>query len=264
MSAIDIHTHAFPDEIADRAITKLEAAAHWQAVSRGKVSELLKSMDDNDIDVSCVCTIATKPDQPEGILKWCEKIRTDRIEPLPSVHPNTPDPIRWIERFAEGGFAGIKLHPMYQDFNFDDPKMDEVYAACAENGLFVQTHCGLDIAWSDDDRRAAPDKMRNVADRHPNLILVCTHMGGWRGWDEAEKYLVGAPVFLETSFSLGDLGPKRAADIIHRHGAERVMFGTDWPWASQKAELETFAQLGLTDSETRSVLYETAANLLEY
>jgi predicted TIM-barrel fold metal-dependent hydrolase len=263
MSIIDMHAHAFPDEIAERAISKLEAAAHWQAVSRGKVGELVESMDAVDIDISCVCTIATKPDQAEGILKWCEKIASERIEPLPSVHPKTPGAAKWIHRIADAGFLGVKLHPMYQDFDFDDPSMDEVYAACAEQGLFVETHCGLDIAYPSDDRRAAPARMLAVIERHPHLKLVCTHMGGWRAWDEVEETLIGRTVWLETSFSLAELGPQRAAELIRTHGTDKVMFGTDWPWASQKNELENFAKLDLTDSEARSVLYETAAKLLE-
>ena len=263
MSAIDVHVHAFPDDLGPRAIAKLEAQCPWRSVARGTIGELIESMDAADIDVSVVCTIATRPDQTKGIFNWCRKIRSDRIEPLPSVHPQTPKASRWIERIAKAGFAGIKLHPMYQDFAVDDPQMDEIYTAAADCGLLVTAHCGHDIAFPIDER-AAPQRIRRVIDRFGKLKLICTHMGGWRHWDAAEKYVIGADVYLETSFSMRELGRERTVELIRRHGADRVMFGTDWPWDSQADEIQRIRSLHLSDTDTRAILYANAAKLLRY
>ncbi len=262
MNVIDIHTHAFPDELAPRAIASLEAQCPWQAVSGGTVGELVESMDRADIDISVVCTIATKPDQVRGIAKWCRKVRSDRIEPLPSVHPKTPRPGGWIEKLAKAGFAGIKIHPMYQDFCADDPSADDIYAAAAEHGIFVAAHCGRDIGFPPDDDRAAPERFRRVIERHPKLKLICTHMGGWRMWDRTERELIGREVFLETSFSLSELGPDRAAELIRRHGPGRILFGTDWPWARQEEQLELLRGLDLTEQQTEGIFWSNAARLL--
>ncbi|HOF18807.1 MAG TPA: amidohydrolase family protein [Phycisphaerae bacterium] len=264
MSAIDMHAHAFPDSLAPRAIAALEAECPWKAVADGTVGSLLKSMDAADIDVSVLCTIATKPDQVEGIVGWCRKVRSDRIDVLPSVHPKTPDAAGWIRRFADEGFAGIKLHPMYQDFALDDPSMDDVYAAAAQCRLLITAHCGRDIAFPPDDDRASPERIVRVIDRHPDLTLVCTHLGGWRMWDEVEKLLLGREVYLETSFSLDELDPARAAEMILTHGEDRVMFGTDWPWQRQEESLALLRKLPLTDAQRRKVLWSNAANLLGY
>ena len=35
MGFIDFHTHAFPDDVARRAIPALEAEANWKAVAGG-------------------------------------------------------------------------------------------------------------------------------------------------------------------------------------------------------------------------------------
>lgn len=260
---IDIHTHAFPDGIAERTIAALEAEGDWTAVGNGTIAGLVESMDAADIDVSCVCAIATKPDQVKGILKWCKKIHSDRIEPLPSVHPKTPKAAKWIRRFAKANLAGIKLHPMYQDFLADDPVLDPILSAVQECGLFVALHCGNDIAFPG-DARAAPVRVRRLADRHPDLKLLCTHLGGWQAWDEAERYLLGTHVHIETSFSVGLLGPERAAEIIRRHGPDRVLFGTDWPWADQKEELALLDRLDLDAADRRRILWSNAAKLLRY
>ena len=262
MSTIDIHAHAFPDPIAERAIARLEAECPWKAFAAGKVSELLASMDAAGVDVSVVCPIATKPDQAVGILCWCDAIRSERIEPFPSIHPDTPGAGQWIRRIADGGYRGIKLHPMYQQFAIDEPRLEAIYAAAVDGGLAVEFHCGRDIAFPPDDDRAAPARTARVLDRFGGLKVVCTHMGGWRMWDESDEQLIGRDVWMETSFSLEALGPERAGAMIRRHGVDRVLFGSDWPWARQGSDLTILAGVGLDADELAKVRGLNAAKLL--
>jgi predicted TIM-barrel fold metal-dependent hydrolase len=264
MGAIDIHTHAFPDELAPRAMTKLQEGCSYAAVGDGTVKGLLASMDEADVDISLVCTIATKADQPPGILKWCRRIASERIVPVPSVHPHTPKPAKWIEEFAEAGFPGIKLHPMYQDVAADDPALDPIYAAASQHGLFVTSHCGRDIAFPPEDDRAAPARFRRVLERFPDLRLLCTHMGGWSMWEEVERELIGQDVLLETSFSIDALGAERAADMIRRHGVDNVLLGSDWPWRSQTEAVGLVSGLGFSEPDTRKLLYANAVALLGF
>ena len=260
MKIIDIHTHAFPDSIAERAIGKLSELADWQAVGDGTIRALVESMDSAGIRSSVICAIATKPAQARGILDWCEQIRSERIVPFASVHPEDDDAEKWLSRIHQAGLAGIKLHPMYQDFQADDPRMDRIYATAVELGLVVVIHSGFDIAFLD-DRRAAPEKMANILDRHENLKLMCTHMGGWRAWDDVEKYLIGRKVFLETSFTM-EMDPVRRVQMIRKHGLEKIMFGTDWPWSDQRQNINAINALDLTDDEKRAIFQTNAEKLL--
>jgi len=262
MATIDMHVHAFPDKLAPRAIATLEAECPWKATSGGTVDELVDSMDAADIDVSVVCTIATKPGQAKGILKWCRQIRSERLELLPSVHPQDRGKTKWVERIAKAGFPGIKLHPMYQDFAADAREAEPIYAAAADNDLLVAVHCGRDIAYPPDDDRAAPWRFARLLEKFEHLKLICTHMGGWRMWAEAWRWLLGGPCYLETSFSLEALGADRAVEMIRAHGPERVLFGTDWPWTEQAPDLHRLRNLPLTPSETNAVLFANAAKLL--
>jgi predicted TIM-barrel fold metal-dependent hydrolase len=262
MPAIDIHTHAFPDSLAGRAIAQLQADCPWKAVGTGTVDGLLRSMDAAGVEMAAVCTIATKPDQAAGILAWCQQIAAERIVPLASVHPDTPDAAGWVRRVAEAGLAGMKLHPMYQAAAADDPRMLALFAAAGEAGLLVECHCGRDIGFPDADDRAHPRRLRAVIDGLAGLKLLCTHLGGWRMWDEAEEHLLGAPVYLETSFSLAELGPQRAAAMIRRHGTSRVLFGTDWPWADQADQLALLRALPLEPAELAAITHGNARALL--
>jgi hypothetical protein len=261
MKIIDAHTHAFPDPLAARAMASLQEHCPWQAVGNGTVGALLASMDVAGVDVALLCTIATKPDQPAGILAWCRKTASPRLVPLPSVHPATPDVAGWMRRIADEGFVAIKLHPQYQDIEADDPRMDAIYAAAEETRLVVQSHCGRDIAFPPDDDRAAPRRFAAVLRRHPGLRLVCTHLGGWRMWDEVQQHLLGSATYLETSFSLEELGPQRALEMIRHHGTGRVMFGTDWPWQDQQTAVRQVSELDLTPAERDAILSTNARTL---
>jgi len=168
MAIIDFHTHAFPDSLAARAIAALEAEADyvWKAKLDGRVSSLLASMDAAGVDRSVVCPIATKPQQFDGILQWCQAIRSERIVPLASLHPEAEDLAGQIRRVADAGLVGIKLHPMYQDFDADDRRLDVLYSAVAEAGLLLVMHCGHDIAYPG-SLQAHPDRIaaNQVANR---------------------------------------------------------------------------------------------------
>jgi len=262
MKTLDMHTHAFPDGLAARAIGELERRNPVRSVGAGTVAALLESMDRGGVDVAVVCAIATKPEQAESILAWCDAIRSERIVPFPSLHPDTPNAARRVERIVAEGFGGIKLHAMYQDFVIDDTRMDEIYAAAEACGLVIQFHCGQDFGWPAEDDRAAPARTARVIERFPRLKAICAHMGGWRMWDASEADLVGKGVYFETSFSLNELSPERAAEMIRRHGADRVFFGTDWPWARHDEAVGLLERLPITRAERDGIRWANAARLL--
>jgi len=241
---------------------ELEAAAPWKAAGDGTTAGLLKSMDAAAVDLAVICTIATKGNQTAGILEWCKRVRSERHILFPSVHPDTPGAAVQVQRIADEGFRGIKLHPMYQDFQADEPRLDPLYAAAAEAGLVVAIHCGCDIAFDDADPAGAW-RMANLIDRHPALKLLCTHLGGWKAWDAAEQHLVGRrqKVWLETSFSLAMLGAERATALIRAHGIDRVLFGTDWPWKCHSEEVALVRGLDLSDEEKAMILGGNARRL---
>ena len=81
-------------------------------------------------------------------------------------------------------------------------------------------------------------------------------------WDTPGQELIGSNVYLDTSFSLQYLQPQQAADLIRRHGVDKVCFGSDWPWADQERSIGMIGRLGLSEKETRAILMRNAAELL--
>jgi len=263
MIVVDMHSHAFPDELAPKAIDALEAKADWKAFGTGTIDDRLKSMDDAGIDVAVICTIATRPELTEGILRWCCSIRSERIVPFASIHPGSPDASGWVRRIVDAGIPGIKMHSVYQDYCVDDSVLDGIYAAASETGLIITPHCGRDTAAPDDVNRASPERIARVIEKFPDLKLICTHLGGWRMWDESEQHLIGKKdVPMETSFTLNDLAPQREVELFHTHGIANILFGSDWPWSNPVEERRKLEQLDLTGDELEMILGANAAKIL--
>ena len=137
MVVVDIHTHAFPDAIAERAVPALAKAAAAPAYLDGKLESLIRSMDAANVDMAVVASIATKPGQFEAILNWSQSIASDRIIPFASVHPADTAVVSHLREIFARGIRGIKLHPYYQDFDLDDPALFPIYATLEELGLIV-------------------------------------------------------------------------------------------------------------------------------
>nr|WP_202977879.1 amidohydrolase family protein [Nocardioides daphniae] len=60
----------------------------------------------------------------------------------------------------------------------------------------------------------------------------------------------------------GHAAPERVRDLIRKHGAERIVFGSDWPMTSPAEEIRAIEALGLTDDELKLVLGGTLASVL--
>jgi uncharacterized protein len=258
---IDVHTHAFPDHLAARAMAQLQAETDQvMAVLDGTVGGLLKSMDHAGIDRSVVASIATKPGQFDAILRWSDSIRSDRIEPFPSLCPLAPEAAAQVRQVAREGFRGLKLHPYYQGFVLDDPALDPVYAAAADCDLILLLHCGFDIAFPR-DRVADPARLARVLDRYPGLQIIAAHLGAWMDWDAVETHLLGRAVFLDVSCTFDFIEPAQALRILNQHSPDRLLFGSDSPWVDQQKTIAALRSFGLPPTTESALLGGNAARL---
>jgi uncharacterized protein len=259
---IDVHTHAFPDHLAPRAMAQLQAETDdIQAVLDGTTGDLLRSMDRAGIDASVVASIATRPEQFEPILRWSAAIRSPRLLPFPSVHPAAPDAPAQVRRIAAEGFRGLKLHPYYQQFAVDEARMDPIYAAIAEGGLVLLLHSGFDIAFPR-DRVADPARIWNVVQRFPELRVVAAHFGAWNDWEEVERRLLGRPVYFDVSTCFDFMDRVQAERILKTHPADRLLFGSDSPWVDQQKTIADLRSFGLGAEVEARVLGANAQALL--
>ncbi|MCK4837705.1 MAG: amidohydrolase family protein [Desulfobulbaceae bacterium] len=259
---IDFHAHAFPDKVAAGAVPALAEAGNVTPCLDGRIDSLLADMDRVGIEKSVLCSIATKPGQFEAILAWSQAIRSERIIPFPSFHPENPKALENIRIIKEHGFKGIKMHPYYQNFILDDERMFPLYERISEAGLILVMHTGFDIGFPR-ERICDPPRIVRVIEKFPELKLVATHMGAWDMWDEVQDLLIGRPLYLDISFSLQFLPKEKARQMILAHPVERILFGTDSPWICQDEVIRQFQALELGKELEERIFRINALDLLE-
>ncbi|MBQ7821419.1 MAG: amidohydrolase family protein [Clostridia bacterium] len=263
---IDVHTHAFPDAIAERTLEFLKAKMLAQSNIKvpnntdGTVDGLLRSMDKCGVDISLVMPIATKISQTNTINNFAENLRGERILSFGSVHPHDSDACDVLKDLASRGFMGIKLHPEFQDFYIDSKESLKVLKCAEELGLSVLIHAGGDLGYPP-PYHCTPERLEHVLGEISGEKLIAAHLGGFMMWDEVLKRIAGKPIYIDTAAVGTCITPDIYHDIIRAHGADRVLFGSDSPWESQSHALEVLESTGITKEELDKIKYENAVKL---
>ena len=266
MRIIDVHTHAFADAIADRASSTLAEDGGVERTYDGTVSGLIASMDRAGVAVSVIQPVATKPSQVRTINDWAASLNAPdapsagRIVAFGAMHPDFPDPAAEIARIAGMGLPGIKMHPGFQQYIPNESRMQPIYEAVRDAGLWMLLHAGGDIVPV--HPHGTPETYAEVLDAWPGLKAIIAHMGGWNFWEAAEEHLVGRDVYLDTAYTPTHLPDPEFVDLVRAHGADRVLFGSDGPWADQAVEIERLKATGLDDDELEQVLGGNAERIL--
>jgi uncharacterized protein len=219
-------------------------------------------MDGAGIDHAMCLAVAAVARTVERTNEFIGSIERDRFTPFGTVHPELPIEVN-LRSLADNGIRGVKLHPLFQELSLADPRVLDLLRALAEADVTIITHAGAggDAAAND---RGTPANLRAALDAVPDLRLIACHFGGYHQLDDAEELVVGSTAYLETSWPprLGDLDRDRIRSLVRRHGADRVVFGSDWPMADPAAELAAVRDLGLEPHEVDAILGNTLAGIL--
>lgn len=253
---IDIHAHAFPEAIARRAVNQIGDHYAIPMYGNGTLQDLLECSDKAGVDYVVIHSTATKANQVKAINDWVADNSGGKLIGFGTLHPDMDNAEEEFERIVALGLKGIKLHPDFQGFNADAPKLDKIYRIIG-NHLPVLIHAGdekLDCS--------SPKRLAHVIDKFPELTIIAAHLGGHKRWQEALSFLIGKNLYLDTSSAIPYMDASFATMLIKMHGTDRVVFGTDYPAAYPSDALKDFFKLGLTDQEREDILYNNAAKLL--
>lgn len=218
-------------------------------------------MKESGVDAAVVLNIAVVPANQKSVNNFAAEINGCGIFGFGSVHPFATDALEELERLKAMGLKGLKFHPQYQNFAVDDPRAFPVYRKAASLGLITVFHAGLDLGFADCDL-ASPATFVRALPEFNGATVVLAHLGGAFLWQEVLERLAGLPVYFDTAFSHGNVPLPEAKRIVEKHGAERILFGTDLPWSGIENELAFVKSLGLSKNELADVLSGNAAKLL--
>lgn len=259
---IDFHTHAFPPQLAARALEKLSRdSGGLQPQTDGTVAGLKARMEADGVDLSVVHAIATNPKQMHKVNDYAFQMDRDpQIVAFGSVHPDAPDALQELERIKAAGLKGVKLHPEFQGFYADDEKMKPIYRKISELGLITLFHAGEDYGYPP-PYHAMPEHLKNAL-RWFDSPVVAAHWGGIGCGAQVLDKLCGENIFFDLSYGYGAMAKPTAQAIVDRHGPERLLFGSDCPWHRPAWELRLLDSLELGAEDRERILWKNAAKLL--
>jgi predicted TIM-barrel fold metal-dependent hydrolase len=193
----------------------------------------------------------------------------DKFRVMVGVDPNlmTPEQIRAeIANGVENGASGGKIVLQSQEIRADDPRMWPLYEICQELDVPIMMQSGGNRAWGDDPY-GRPKYFDKAFAAFPNVRLILAHLGV--GFEDetvelASKYpncftdLAGrlSPHGFADALSLQQL-----ADLIHKIGVDRVMFGTNYPGSDPVEFVEKLEQLPLSNEEKEAIAAGNTVNV---
>lgn len=262
MKIIDAHAHIFPEKIAQKATSAI--SEFYENIEMdggvGNTEALLESGRKIGVEKYLVFSTATTEKQVKSINDFILKEAQEHAEFLPvgTMHIEFEDFEEEIERISNAGMKGIKLHPDFQKFNFDDEKLFPIYELLQKKNMFVITHSG-------DYRHgySHPLKVANVAKKFKKLNIIAAHCGAWSQWDIAKDNLVLPNVYVDTSSTMGFFDPEIVLKTIDVYGKDKLFFGTDFPMWNHENELENLYKLGIDNDTLERILYKNFAEFYE-
>ncbi len=146
----------------------------------------------------------------------------------------------------------MKLHPTSQEFKIDSPclrdLLDDVLGSGYRPLVFVHTDI-IPEEGTGCDMLNCPKDVIQVARRYPDLGFVIAHCGRWC---EATRIGIGKVdnVFIDTSIAPLFL-IRKCLSIV---GADRVVYGSDYPYSHPRIELEKIYLLNLPRKDAEAIL----------
>lgn len=259
---IDCHCHIYPDKIAVKAA---EAIGRFYDISMrydGRLSTMLEAGEAAGITRYLIFSVATKPAQTASINRYIADTVAaypDRMLGLGTMHPDEENPAAVADEILALGLRGLKLHPDIQGVALDDPRCMRIFEVC-EGRLPVLLHTG-DSRY----RYSNPEELIPVLKAFPRLTVIGAHFGGYSVWQDAAEKLAPSPgLYVDCSSSLFSMTPEEGRRLVRLWGAERVLFGTDYPMWDPTEELARFDAMGLSDRESALILHENAERIFGF
>lgn len=178
----------------------------------------------------------------------------DKIKGYGFINPKDERAIDEIHRcLGEYKMSGIKFHSWKHGYYPDNTlALNDIFNTISKYGVHVQTHTGTAPF-------STPYAWAEYAKQFPNIDFVFTHIGYYEfGLSTIEAVKNLKNVWVETSGQMDMQVLQRAVDIL---GAQRVCFGTDWPYKITNIEIEKFYELNISEKNLEYIFYKNAKYL---
>ncbi|MDC7126003.1 MAG: amidohydrolase family protein [Spirochaetales bacterium] len=276
---IDIHSHVMhPESISLRAeVAKFEPdfkILYEDPSSRlASTEDVLSHMDECDIDASVLLGFPWRSErllkEHNNMILAASQKEQDILFALPCIYPFSDNAKDEAARCLDSGASGLGEVGLYErdlDSEYIDA-MSPVMKICLERSKPLMLHVNEPVGH--DYSGKAPISIKGIYDfikAYPENKIILAHWGGGLLFfdllkKEAKNLLKNVWYDSAASPYLYD---KRiwntAVSIV---GADKILFGTDFPLLKAKKYISEIEESGLSTSEMELILYKNAESLLQ-
>jgi predicted TIM-barrel fold metal-dependent hydrolase len=275
---VDFHTHIFPPQVRERREDYLRRDSTFAQVygspeaQIATAEELLASMAGAEVDTSVVLGFAWSEQElcrenNEYLLETAAR-SGGRLIPFCTVQPRAgDDAVAEIERCVRGGAHGLgELRPESQGYSLDQGAGDILAGAALRHDLALLFHVSEPVGHAYPGKSGLSlDAFYRFVSCHQGLTTVGAHWAGglpfYALMPEVKEVL--ANVYVDTAATPFLYGPAVYRQVAELVGAERILFGSDYPLISQRRQRQAIEEGFSSDGLARQlVLGENACRLL--
>ncbi len=275
---IDFHTHVFPPSIKKNRSQYIDSDPCFAMLYSNKeaklatAEELIESMDKVGIDISVILNtgwtthelcVETNDYILESVARYPE-----RLIGFCAVQPQSPEAATAeIERCANGGIRGVgEMRSDMQLFDLGDEEATKpIVEALRKHKLILLTHASEPVGHDYPGKGLiTPDRLYPFITNFPDLTIVCAHWGGglpfYALMPEVKQAMKN--VFFDTAASPFLYSPQVYNQVIQLVGADKILFGSDYPLLAQTRLLQEINSTDLPEEAKSLILSGNARRLL--
>lgn len=238
------------------------------ALKKSTPERMIRDMKLNNISKAVVLQINSKESNCHS--KMMDIVDShDELITFGSVHPYDDDIISRIDEGLRSNIKGWKLAPHVSGVDIDSNESIKLLKELNDTGLPIISCSGL--AFPIDKVDKVPKGLRktiitqnickfnNVLEKIPNIKFVFAH-GGLYQSDELIEIMKKHP---HTFVEISTQPSHNIKKIIEEIGADRIMYGTDYPAFNHCMSLLSLLRATDDDGIRRNILYNNAAGILK-
>jgi len=275
---IDFHTHVFPPRLKSNRSQYIDKDPVFSLLYSSEkarlatADELIASMDENGVDISVILNLGWTTHElcvetNDYILESIARYPR-RLIGFCAVQPRSPEAaIAEIERCAKEGIRGIgELRPDMQLFNFTDKEaMQPIIEVLKKHKLILLIHASEPAGHTYPGKgKVTPDILYPFITNFPDLTIVCAHWGGglpfYALMPEVKQAMKN--VFFDTAASPFLYSPQIYSQVDQLIGAEKILFGSDYPLIPQSRFIREINSTSLPEEEKNLILSGNALRIL--
>jgi predicted TIM-barrel fold metal-dependent hydrolase len=275
---IDFHTHILPPGVKENRHKYIDSDTGFAILysSPGAkiatADELIAGMDKDGVDISVVLNygwathelcVETNDYIMEAVARYPRRLVGFCAVPFQSFEAA----LKEIERCARGGMRGVgEIRPEMQLLDLKDEElMKPLIEVITRHNLILLTHASEPVGHQYPGKGSiTPDILYPLITGFPDLTLVCAHWGGGLPFYDLMPEVKRAMgnVYFDTAASPFLYSPQIYNRVIQLIGADKILFGSDYPLLRQSRLIKEINSLDLPGETKQLILSGNAMRLL--